>query len=91
MWASEDKGHLQVPYESPCEFCVLARYLLAIVRPKKRKEKKVINKERSFLKIKLKCRCIIIKGEALLHNPKKQKPGMYEKPGPCMVLLVTRR
>lgn len=63
MWASENKAHLQVPYESAFEFCVLNHYLsLGYIKAKKKK-KRIRNKTSSLLKIKLKCQCIIIKGK----------------------------
>lgn len=65
MWASENEGHLQAPYESAFEFCVLTYYLLTLVMQIKEEKKKktITNKKRSLVKIKLKCQCVIIKGK----------------------------
>lgn len=39
MWASENEGHLQAPYESAFEFCVLTYYLFDSSNAKKRRKK----------------------------------------------------
>jgi len=58
-----------VPHESAFEFCTLTHCFISWlyqgkkIEEKKKKKKAIINKKRSLLKIKLKCRCVIIKGK----------------------------